>query len=41
MNSVQTSEKAATNRKGSRWLLSPGYRPSGVWISRPALSSSS
>jgi hypothetical protein len=40
MNSTQTSQKAPVDRKGSRWLLSPGYRPSGVWITaaRPSAS---
>ena len=41
MNSVQTSVKNATDHKGSRWLLSPGYRPSGLWISSSARNSSS
>lgn len=34
MNSLTTSKKSATDRQGSRWLLSPGYRPSGLWTSR-------
>jgi hypothetical protein len=36
MNSLSTSRKTAVHRKGSRWLLSPGYRPSGMWVTRTA-----
>jgi hypothetical protein len=34
MNSLRTSDKTAIAHLGSRWLLSPGYRPSGLWVTR-------
>jgi hypothetical protein len=36
MNSLHTSEKNAIAPLGSRWLLAPGYRPSGLWVTRTA-----
>jgi hypothetical protein len=36
MNSLSTSEKSAIAKRGSRWLLSPGYRPSGLWVTKTA-----